>query len=117
MDNAEYIEIWLSCHSEREDVSISCGVDYENENEVNDLRDEEWIFIGLAESFWENHYEFEDGINKAKKLIAQDKSLSFRQALFTIFGHFYGIFFVNGKEMDLGYDVDFDEIIYDLLSV
>ncbi len=114
MDSRE-IEIWICLSSEKESVSLSWGVSY-NPEEDPDGPGTDWLFDGTdGESFWENYSDFEPGIEKAKQLIELNPSLSFRQALFEVFGHFSVSYEVDGVEKDLGYNIDADEVMYSLL--
>ena len=75
------IQIMACCYSEKEDVSIGFGTSFDSDSELLDELDTEWIDVGMSESFWENHFEFEPGIEKAKKLADCNSELSFAQAL------------------------------------
>lgn len=81
-------EIIACCYSEKEDVGIGFGTSFDSDEESLDTLDTEWIDVGMSESFWENHFEFEPGIKKAKQLIQSNSHLTFRQALYTVFGDF-----------------------------
>lgn len=62
------INIMAYCYSEKEEVSIGFGTSFSSEDSI-DIIDTEWIDVGMSESFWENHQEFEPGIVKANQLI------------------------------------------------
>ena len=113
--NGDLIEINVSCTSENEDVSLGCGIGYESDGCPIDLNDVDWLWAGLSDCFWELCFEFEEGIDKAKRLIATEKNLTLEEALFQVFGHFDTVFEVNGEERDLQYNFDFDAYIYDLI--
>lgn len=114
MDSRE-VEIWICLSSEKESVSLSWGISYDPE-ENPDGPGTDWLFDGTSgESFWENYSDFEPGIEKAKQLNELDPSLSFRQALFEVFGHFTVSYEVNGDETELDYDIDGDDVMYSLL--
>ena len=114
MDSRD-VEIWISLSSEKESVSLGWGISYDPE-ENPDGPGTDWLFDGTSgESFWENYSDFEPGIEKAKQLIELDPSLSFRQALFEVFGHFTVSYEVNGDETELDYNIDGDDVMYSLL--
>ena len=110
LENRE-IEIWVCLSSEKESVSLCWGITYDPEGPGSDWLSDETS----EESFWENYSDFEPGIDKAKQLVKLDTSLSFKQALYEVFGHFLVSYEVNGIEKDLGYNIDGDGIMYSLL--
>ena len=109
-------ELWAYCYSEKEDVSIAFGTSFDPNEETVDSLDTDWIDEGLSDSFWENHHEFELGIDKAKALLTQNNSLTIREALFVVFGEFSISYEVDGKETELSLDVDINDCIYSLLD-
>lgn len=109
-------EIWAYCYSEKEEVSIAFGTSFDPNEETIDLLDTAWIDEGISDSFWENHHEFEPGIEKAIDLLNKNNSLTIREALFMVFGEFSISYEVDGKETDLSFDVDINECIYSLLA-
>ena len=111
------VEIWLYCYSEKADVSISFGMSVETVDGNFNVTDTEWISVGMSESFWENHWEFEPGIEQAMLLQKEDTACTFRQALFTVFGHFVLSCDIDGEEADLGNDFDADSLMYSLLEI
>jgi len=113
----QYIEISASCCSEKTDASIGFGVGFESVTGEIDLEDTDWIFEGMGDSFWENHDEFEAGIQQAETLMEVKPDLTFRDALFAVFGHFTITYEVNGEEKALAYIIDVDAAMYDLLTV
>lgn len=115
MESEEYIEISLSCNSSRQDAGVGCGISYENHGQPIDLNDTDWIWCGISECFWENFFEFEDGIAEAKAAIAVGKETSIEEALHKAFGEFFVEFWVNGEKTDLNYGIDIEDIIYNLL--
>jgi len=115
MSSEEHIEIALSCCSTRRDVGLGCGVGYENDGQPIDLNDTDWIWTGIAECFWENFFEFEEGTAVAKAALASGEKSTLRDALYEAFGAFNVEYTVNGEATDLEYDVDVEEIIYNLL--
>jgi len=100
------IELYAVCSSKKEDVSIACG--------TSDYEDADWFWIGMSESFWENAFEFEIGINKTKKLI--ETGISVEEAIRMVFGHFELSYTFNGFECSLPNNVDTDELMNDLLK-
>lgn len=115
MSFEKHIEIALSCYSTHQDVSLGCGVSYENDGEQIDLDDTDWIWSGLTECFWENFYEFEEGIAAAKAALSSGEKSTLCDALYEVFGAFNVKYTVNGELTDLKYGVDVEEIIYNLL--
>lgn len=115
MNQEEYIEIELSCHSTRQDAGPGCGVSYENIGQPINLDDTDWIQSGITECFWENFFGFEEGIDAAKAALASGEKATLRDALYEVFGEFDVEYTVNGEATDLEYGVDVEEIIYNLL--
>ena len=111
------IEIMACCYSEKGDVSIDFGTSYSSEDGLLDHLDAEWIYTGMGESFWENIDEFKGGIEKAKQYIQDNPDLSFRQALYSIFGDFFISYEINGEEADIDLEVDVNQAIYDMLEL
>lgn len=112
----QFVEIFASCNSEKTDASIGFGTGFESATGGIDLEDTDWIFEGMGDSFWENHDEFEAGIQQAEVVMGENPGLTFRDALFAVFGHFSITYEVNGEEKDLAYAVDVDTAMYDLLT-
>jgi hypothetical protein len=110
------IEVWVSCHSEKTDASIWCGVYVESNNGIVNLTDTDMIYLGLAESFWENYREFEDGVAQANVFQENNPTLTYQQALFEVFGHFTLSFKVDNNEIKLDIDSNADELMYSLLE-
>lgn len=98
MDKQE-IEISIYCFSEKEDVGIGFGssVDTEENDFSNEL---DFDFSVMQESFWENYFEFESGIEKAITSLKKEKKITLKQALFEVFGHFKVIVRVDDKEYE-----------------
>lgn len=115
MESEEHIELELSCWSSRQDVALGCGVSYENDDQLIDHDDVDWILCGITECFWENYFEFAEGIAAAKAALAAGEMLTLREALYKVFGVFNVEYKVNGESTDFEYGVDVEEIIYDLL--
>lgn len=114
MDDRE-IEIMAYCSSEKESASIGFGVSYTLKDHP-DGPGMDWIGEGFADSFWENYYEFEPGIERAKQLMQMNPEMSFREALFKVFGKFSVTYEVDGVEKNLSYNVDADGIMYSMLE-
>lgn len=115
MDCKEFIEIALSCCSTRQNVSLGCGVSYEKEGLPINLDDTDWIWSGLTECFWENFFEFEEGIAAANDVLVSGEKSTLHDALHEVFGKFDVEYTVNGEATNLEYGVDVEEIIYNLL--
>ena len=115
MNSEGYIEIELSCHSTQQDAGLGCGVSYENVGKPIYLDDTDWIWSGITECFWENLFEFEEGIAAAKAALASGEKSTLRDALYEIFGKFNVEYTVNGETTDFEYGVNVEEIIYNLL--
>lgn len=112
----KYIEIFACCYSEKSDASIGFGIGFDSEDGVIDFEETNWIFEGMGDSFWENHFEFESGIQQAEALMDTNPKLTLRDALFAVFGHFEISYEVNGEETELPYNIDIDAAMYDLLA-
>jgi len=115
----EYIEFWLTCSSEATGASISAGCcgDY-TQDESKDLK----VIVdcilqdSFGDSFWENHDEFEEGIDIAERLSAINKHITFDQALRIVFGHFTFSLKKNGEPCPFPSEFDADECIYSMLD-
>ena len=110
-------EISACCYSEKEDVGIGFGVSFDSDEESIDNIDTEWIDVGMSESFWENHFEFEPGIEKAKLLVEHNSQLTFRQALYSVFGDFAISFEIDGEEVKPAFELDVNQAMYDMLEI
>lgn len=111
------INIHACCYSEKADVTIGFGITFESENDDPSEAGCAWIFEGISDSFWENHEEFDEGIATARAIKNEDSSVSFRQALFSVFGHFDLEFEVNGEITKLNIVIDVDDFMYELLEI
>ena len=100
------VELSAVCSSEKEMVSIGFG--------ISDYEDEGLLWIGMSESFWENVFEFEGGINKVKAIVEGGASID--EAISDVFGHFELEYTLNGFECSLPYTVDADEFMSCLLK-
>lgn len=114
MDDKE-IEIMAWCSSETEGVSLGFGISYNPQKHPDGLP-LDWVYEGMADSFWENYRDFEPGIDKARQLVCNSTSMTLEQALFEVFGHFNISYVVDGVEKNLGYDIDADKAMYPLLE-
>ena len=110
------VEISACCYSEKEDVSIGFGIVFDADKESVERLDNDWLWVGISESFWENCEEFEHGIDNAKKLLEVNSDLTYRQALYRVFGDFNISYEVEGKEFDLSFKIDVNEIMYGMLE-
>ena len=110
-------EISACCYSEKEDVGIGFGIFFDSDEESIDTLNPEWIDVGMSESFWENHFEFEPGIEKAKQLVENNSNLTFRQALYTVFGDFSISYEVDGEEVRPNFKFDVNQAMYDMLEI
>lgn len=108
------IEISAYCYSEKEDVGIGFGVHLDAKESLDELGTD-WIDEGISDSFWENAFEFDSGIEKAQKLNDENPNLTYRQALYSIFGDFTITYKIDEKEVALKLDIDANQAMYDLL--
>ncbi len=116
MDEKNY-EVMIECRSEKENVSLGFGFAItEEEYRKAVIFDSSNIGIGLSDSYHENYFEFEPGIEKAKQLFAIGQYSSLREAAFDVFGHFALRFEVDDAERDFSYEYDVDEGMYSLLD-
>lgn len=108
-------EISAYCYSEKADVGIGFGMAFDADEDSIETIGVDWINIGMSESFWENAFEFDAGIEKARILIEENPSLPYRQALYAIFGDFHLSYEIDGKEIDFRCEIDATQAMYDLL--
>ena len=106
-------DIYVSFYSEKEDASIFIGATlepYEMKLEVD-------VFT-MQESFWENYFVFEEGIEKVKAILETDSKMTLRQAIVAVFGHFYISVEIDGDEIELknNLDEEFEECMYSMLE-
>ena len=116
MEEKMELEILVCCYSRKADVLISFGATVGGANGAVDTSDSDWIYEGVSDSFWENHYEFEPGIAKAEAARMSDPSLTYHQALWAVFGSFSLTYEVNGEKIVLDFEGDIDELMYSLLE-
>ncbi len=76
----------------------------------------DWLWIGMSECFWENYHEFEPGIVRANTILNNSKEMTYRQALFNVFGRFSVTFALDGKKIDYDIGANFNDAIYDMLE-
>ena len=112
----ENVEVGVCCHSKKEGVSISCTFNIASLDSCNESETIEMIYFGLSEAFWENHFEFASGIEKAKQFLASTPGLTSKLALFEVFGHFDITYETDGEKIDLGLNINADPFIYELLD-
>ena len=108
-------EISAYCYSEKECVGIGFGVSFDSGEDSIETIGCDWINIGMSESFWENAFEFDAGIEKASMLIDENPNLTYRQALYEVFGDFQMSYTMDGKDIDFKCEIDATESMYDLL--
>ena len=106
-------DIYVSSYSEKEDASISVGASIdadEDELEVD--------VLVMQESFWENYFVFEPGIEKVKTLLKNDSGITLRQAIIDVFGHFYVSIEIDGDEIEIidNWDEELEECMYSMLE-
>ena len=106
--------IW--CSSAKERASLGFGVSFNPEEESIDTLSMDWVWAAMSESFWENYEEFEPGIDKAKRLKENDSALSFREALKDVFGTFKVVYELDGENIELDWDLEYNEAVYYLLE-
>ena len=116
-ENMTEREISACCYSEKEGVGVSFGVSFDAEEDTIDTLDTEWIWVGMSESFWENYFEFEDSIEKAKQLMQNDSNLTFREALYSVFGEFSIYYEIDGEEIKPSFEIDVNQAMYDMLDM
>ena len=108
-------ELWACCFSENNKGSISFGVEYDSNAQTIEGLGYDWFYEGMTDSFWENFQEFEDGIQEAKDILLKDSSISYRDALFEVFGNFKVAYEVNGIVRELEMNIDINKEMYRLL--
>jgi hypothetical protein len=104
------------CYSEKTDVTIGFGISLDTDTETIESLGTEWIDIGLSESFWENHNEFEPGLEQALQLVENNPNLSQKQALYSVFGNFLLSYELDGNELNHTFNYDANQAIYDMLE-
>ena len=116
-EEEDCIEISVCCYSEKESAGIGFGSAVDS---IDNLfkNYEDFDIDTMQESFWENYFEFEDGIEKAKEIRSFNKQLTIRQALFEVFGHFHVVVQVNGEEIEpqITFADEIEEIVYSMLE-
>ena len=109
------IEIWVCCRSEKVDADISCGITISERDYQTELPEPAWIYEGLSDAYWENYFEFEPYTEKAEILLKNGEFVDYKEALFSILGHFSLSFEVDGEKKDLAYNIDVDELMYSII--
>lgn len=99
------------------DVSFGFGCTFRDEsmplNEMIDTLMQSEVF---DESFWENHYVFEDGLERAIEMyLDADNNMTREDALCEVFGHFKVRFELNGDPIDIKDDYDVTDTMYQIL--
>lgn len=110
-DNNQTVEV--RCYSEKADVSLSFSIEFCGSMDELGTK---WIYEGVADSFWENTYEFEEYISIAKEMVTTDRNTTYETALKTVFGHFAVSFSINGNPVTWSNDIDINDQMYALLS-
>ena len=116
MDENE-IMLEVGCYSEKEEAGFTFGFSISKEEKENKcISDPMDIVIGISDSYFELWFEFEPGIEKARKLIREKRYSNAKDALFDVFGHFKLEFAIDGTEEEFSYDLDVDECVFELLE-
>ena len=110
-------EIDIYCYSEKEDAGIGFGTSLETE-EIKFNDEDDFDICTMGEAFWENYFEFEPGIEKARVILQNNKQLEVKQALFEVFGHFKVIVKINEKELEpeIPFIDEIEDCIYSMLE-
>ena len=111
----EELHISAYCKSDKEGVGIGFGVSFDPEEDSVDTIGTEWIGIGMSGSFWENAFEFDEGIEKADKLMEINPDMEYKTALYSVFGDFTIDFTLDGEEIEFNTTIDVNEEMYHLL--
>ena len=109
------IEIGVCLSSEKESASLGFGK-YYSIKEHPDGPGTDWIIEGMGDAFNENYYEFEPGIERARKLVCMNPQMSSRDALFEVFGNFTICYEVDGIEKNWNYDINLEDLMYSFLE-
>ncbi len=107
-----YKEIEIDCSSELTNISLGVGLEYSgsiNNLDITELDD------SLEEAFWENFYEFEPFIKKAKNLVESDKTITYEAALKRVFGRFILSFSENEEPVTVHTDFDVNAQLYSIM--
>ena len=56
------VTLSICCHSEAQDATVGFGVSFDADKANIYTIGTEWVSEGMLESFWENHFEFEDSL-------------------------------------------------------
>lgn len=120
MEVKEYIDISIVCCSQINNAMLGGGFSYEDDGQEVNLTEGDWtkLFKCMAESFWENYSEFEEGIIIAKETFASGQKSSIYEALYEQFGEFI-IEYRSNEEMaklEDGKNAEIQKHIYELLS-
>ena len=106
----------VSCFSEKMDVGIGFGVDFSSSYENEITIDVDLLECTMTEAFWENCFEFEEGIENSRRLIDDGFVSNVRDAVEIAFGEFDISFKINGEELDIDVDFNANEVMYSLLE-
>ncbi len=116
------VEVWVHCTSEKDqNITLGWGRVFEpdamTEEQIKiELGNSDWIYDGWDEAYSENSWIFEPGVMLAKKQCEKDDNISFRAALFELYGHFTLTYDVIGIDYTIDYEIDADELMYYLLE-
>ena len=110
----EYKEIWGNCRSELVDVTLRFGL-VELTGSIDEVGTD-WIYEGIADSYFENSWRYDEYILRTNELI-NSKGISREAALREVFGRFSVLFELEGNPVIINYDVDaVNELMYELLT-
>lgn len=114
-----YITIEAYCYSKKKGTSIGFGVEYDLDGDSISVIGEDWIYDGLADSFWENYLEFKSGVVEARsivrKTVTKNEKNDYINALYSVFGDFEIECEANGEKVDLEFDINVNSIMYSML--
>ena len=108
--------LWVWGDSEKEEVFLGAGITFNPSDEKVEDLGTDWIGETLSESFWENYMDFEPGIEKAREMTENQPDMSYREALKQVFGSFEVSYRIDDKTIELDWDIDYEDIIYDLIE-
>lgn len=108
-------EIWATVDNEKMSINMMFGSSFTNRAEFCALLfDPCWIYDGLNSYYWENHYEFERGLESAQQL-AEDVSISYEQALQEVFGPFVIKYEIEDQQINPFFNINVDKEMMRLL--
>ena len=111
------IMLEVGCYSEKEEVGFAFGIHISEEEKENKyISDPTDIANCIYDSYYELWFEFEPGIEKARKLIRENRFSNVKETLLEVFGHFKLGFTIDGVEEEFSCDLDLDECVFDMLT-